>query len=93
MVNICDMGRLRGKYFSVTLPRQLGQQSPHHNIFKSPLFKMQLCMEVERRLQAMEEEIVVNPQYVQKVVGPQDDEGPSQSSSTQPSSFSNMSSM
>ncbi|XP_045130958.1 COP9 signalosome complex subunit 3-like [Portunus trituberculatus] len=54
--------------------------------------EMQLCMEVERRLQAMEEEIVVNPQYVQKVVGPQDDEGPSQSS-TQPGSFPNMSSM
>lgn len=67
------------KYNSPTMMAQLDKE-------------MQLCMEVERRLQAMEEEIVVNPQYVQKVVGPQDDEGPTQSS-TQSSSFSNMSSM
>ncbi|KAK8397466.1 hypothetical protein O3P69_004904 [Scylla paramamosain] len=67
------------KYNSPTMMAQLDKE-------------MQLCMEVERRLQAMEEEIVVNPQYVQKVVGPQDDEGPSQSSA-QAGSFSNMSSM
>ncbi|XP_042226435.1 COP9 signalosome complex subunit 3-like isoform X1 [Homarus americanus] len=54
--------------------------------------EMQLCMEVERRLQAMEEEIVVNPQYVQKVLGPQDDEGPTPSSA-QSTSFSIVSSM
>lgn len=49
-------------------------------------------MEVERRLQAMEEEIVVNPQYVQKVLGPQEDEGPTPSSA-QSTSFSIVSSM
>lgn len=58
---------------------------------------MQLCMEVERRLQTMEEEIVVNPQYVQKVLGPQDDEGPApssaQSSSSSSSTFNIVSSM
>ncbi|KAK7083996.1 COP9 signalosome complex subunit 3 [Halocaridina rubra] len=67
------------KYNSPTMMAQLDKE-------------MQLCMEVERRLQAMEEEIVVNPQYVQKVLGPQEDEGPTPSSA-QSSSFSIASSM
>lgn len=54
--------------------------------------EMKLVMEVERRLQCMEEEILVNPQYVQKVLGPQEDEGPTPGAS-QSSSFSMVSSM
>ncbi|KAB7503572.1 COP9 signalosome complex subunit 3 [Armadillidium nasatum] len=37
---------------------------------------LQICMAVERQIQAMEEEIMVNPQYVQKLLGPQDEDGP-----------------
>ena len=55
-------------------------------------FQMRICMEVERRLVAMEEEIVINPQYVQKVFEPQDDESPAPSSG-QTSSFSVVSPM
>ncbi|XP_076060686.1 COP9 signalosome subunit 3 [Oratosquilla oratoria] len=52
--------------------------------------ELQLCMEVERRLQGMEEEIVVNPQYVQKVLGPQEEDGPAPSAQTKCSGVSSM---
>lgn len=35
---------------------------------------MSMCMEFNRRIQAMEEELMVNPQYVKKCVGPQDED-------------------
>lgn len=34
-----------------------------------------MCMTVEKQVEAMEEEIMVNPQYVQKVLRPQDEDG------------------
>ena len=41
---------------------------------------MRRCMEIEKQLVAMEEDILVNPQYVQKIYEPQDEEGAPQSS-------------
>jgi len=36
--------------------------------------EMSVCMEFNRRIQAMEEELMVNPQYVKKCLGNQDDD-------------------
>uniref|UniRef100_A0A1B6L0M0 COP9 signalosome complex subunit 3 n=1 Tax=Graphocephala atropunctata TaxID=36148 RepID=A0A1B6L0M0_9HEMI len=36
--------------------------------------EMSVCMEFNRRIQTMEEELMVNPQYVKKCVGSQDDD-------------------
>lgn len=41
--------------------------------------QLAICMELDRQILAMDEEIQVNPQYVKKVSGMQDDEQPSKS--------------
>ncbi|XP_075224412.1 COP9 signalosome subunit 3 isoform X2 [Lycorma delicatula] len=43
-------------------------------------YEMSMCTELDRRIQAMEEEILVNPQFVKKSSGPQEDDLPAQGS-------------
>lgn len=41
--------------------------------------QLAICMELDRQILAMDEEIQVNPQYVKKASGVQDDEQPPKS--------------
>lgn len=43
-------------------------------------YEMSMCTELDRRIQAMEEEILVNPQFVKKSCGTQEDDSPAQGS-------------
>lgn len=41
--------------------------------------QLQTCMELDKQILAMDEEIQVNPQYVKKATGVQEDEQPTKS--------------
>lgn len=44
--------------------------------------QLAICMELDKQILAMDEEIQVNPQYVKKVTGAQEDEQPSKTTYT-----------
>lgn len=48
-------------------------------VLKNLETQLALCMELDRQILAMDEEIQVNPQYVKKASGMQDEETPSKS--------------
>lgn len=52
------------------------------DVLKSLEAQLQICMELDRQILAMDEEIQVNPQYVKKCSGVQDEEQPSKSTFT-----------
>lgn len=48
-------------------------------VLKNLEYQLAVCMELDRQVLTMDEEIQVNPQYVKKATGVQDDEQPSKS--------------
>lgn len=48
-------------------------------VLKNLETQLAICMELDKQILAMDEEIQVNPQYVKKCTGVQDEEQPSKS--------------